>query len=378
MRRISILMLLVCTCFVLEGWSQARPQGERNKAITFRAPGAGKGANQGTYVNRIVDSGAVTGWYIDSKNVYHGFIRTPDGAITKVDAPGADNAPYLGTIPQGMNWEGVTTGYYVDSNDVYHGFLRYPDGRFALIDVPTAGTGQWQGTIACNINMWGTVLGVFIDADNNWHYFLRSLFGRFTTFDAPDEGAGVIALGWGYPDALNDAGAATSLFIDGNGVFHGWLRTPDGKITRVDAPGAGTGSGEGSYTIAVNLEGAVVGGFIPPGGSFGNLQGFVRDVEGNITPFTPPEGKTSVQSNAMNGAGEIVGTCWSWDANGNNIGGDDAFSRAPDGTYSLFSLSGAGTGNNQGTYGIDVNSQGWITGYVTDANFVTWSFVMTP
>jgi len=367
MRRISILLFAFCTCLALTAWSQARPQGSHNKVVTFRVPGAGNSANQGTYVNRIVDSGAVTGWYIDSNNAWHGFIRTPDGVITKVNVP---NAQY--TVPQSMNWEGVATGNYVDSSNVYHGFLRAPDGTFTNIDVPIAGKGQGQGTIACNINAGGTVLGVFIDASNNWHYFLHGPYGGFTIFDAPDEGAGVTALGWGYPDALNDAGAATSMFIDGNGLFHGWLRTPGGIITRIDAPGAGTGSGEGTFSVAINWEGEIVGGFIPPGGSFGNVQGFVRDTHGTITDFAPPQGRTSVQSLAMNGWGEIVGTCWY------QSGEDYAFSRAPDGTYFVFSLPGAGTGNYQGTYGVDVNSEGWITGYVTDSNFVTWSFVMTP
>jgi len=379
MKRVSILMFTLCACFAFVAWPQTQPQGH-DKIITFKVPDAGTSANQGTYVNRIVESGAVTGWYIDSNGVYHGFIRTPGGVITKVDAPAAENAPGLGTVSEGMNSEQVTTGYYIDSNDVYHGYVRTPDGRFTIIDVPAAGTGQWQGTIASNINAWGTVLGVFIDTDNNWHYFLRSLFGRFTTFDAPDEGAGVMALGWGYPDALNDAGAATSMFIDGNGLFHGWLRTPDGMISRIDVAGAGTGAFEGTFSVAINWEGTMVGGFIPPDESFGNVQGFVRDVDGNITPFAPPVGKGTVQSNAINGAGEIVGTCWSWNAEGVSTGvnADAACSRAPDGTYSVYSLPGAGTGNYQGTYGIDVNSRGSMAGYVIDSNFVTWSFVMAP
>ncbi|HXY01240.1 MAG TPA: hypothetical protein VEI54_09990, partial [Candidatus Limnocylindrales bacterium] len=359
---------------------QAQPQ-LSHKVITFSVPGAGTGANQGTYVDRIVDSGAVTGWYIDSNNVYHGFIRTPDGVITKVDAPGALNAPGLGTIPEGMNWEGVTTGYYTDSNGVYHAYLRSPDGAFANVDVPTAGTGQGQGTIPCSINARGTVLGVFIDANNNGHYFLRSLFGRFTTFDAPDEGAGVMGLSTGeLQDALSDAGAAIGMFVDLNFVMHGWLRTPDGKITRIDAPGAGTGAWEGTYAVAVNEKGTVSGGFVPQGKSWGNIQGFVRDVHGTITTFAPPQGWGSVQSNTMNAWGEIAGTCWTWDENNESVAAyaDHAFSRAPNGTYTVFRLPGAGTGNFQGTYAMDINDRGWIAGTVTDDNSVTWSYIMIP
>jgi hypothetical protein len=161
------------------------------------------------------------------------------------------------------------------------------------------------------------------------------------------------------------------MFLDANYVFHGWLRTPDGKVTRIDVPGAGTSSGEGTYTVAINSEGIIVGGFIGQGDSWASgLQGFLRDVHGWITTFEPPPGKGSVASYDIADTGEIAGTCWG--------PGLDAFSRAPEGTYTVFSLPGAGTGPSQGTYGIAVNQEGWIAGYVTDKNSVTWSFVMIP
>jgi len=378
MKRIGILMLVGFFCFVSTAWPQAGPQWGKN-VITFNVSGAGTQAYQGTYVNAINSIGEVAGWYIDGNNAYHGFIRKVDGEIITVDDPQAQNAAYLGTTLEGMNAWGATTGFYVDANNVYRGFVRFPDGKFKTINVPSAGTGQWQGTIASNINLWGAILGIFIDAEGNEHYFLLDTSDSFHTFDAPDEGAGVLALGWGYPDELNDAGAATSMFIDGNSVFHGWLRTPDGKVTRIDVPGAGTGPGEGTFTVAMN-EGAIVGGFIGPGGNFGSVQGFVRDVHGGITTFGPPRGWGTVQSNDINALGEIVGTCWTWNENDQSVGvdADHAFSRAPNGAYTVFSLPGAGTGNYQGSYGVAVNPQGWITGQVTDANFVTWSFVKLP
>jgi hypothetical protein len=340
--------------------------------ITFKAPGAGTGAGQGTYVNAISSTGEVAGWYIDGNEVYHGFIRRVDGEIIKVNAFRAGTAAYQGTLIEGMNAAGATTGYYVDLNNVNHGFLRDPHGRLMTIDVPAAGRAAYQGTIACNVNLAGTVLGIFSDPENNWHYFLRSLGGKYTVFDPPDSDVGLSALGWGYPDELNDAGAAASMFLDANDVLHGWLRTPDGEITRIDVPAAGTASGEGTYTVSITSAGAIVGGYIEPGGSWAYAQGFLSGVHGGITTFGPPLGKTSVESNDMNASSEIVGTCWSPN------GEDFAFSRSPNGTYTVFSLPGAGTGNYQGTYGIAVNPQGWIAGYVINADFAAWSFVMIP
>ena len=64
------------------------------------------------------DFGAVTGIYIDSNFVYHGYLRTPDGKITTVDPPGS-----TGTLPYGINDSGAITGYFFDANNVVHGFV---------------------------------------------------------------------------------------------------------------------------------------------------------------------------------------------------------------------------------------------------------------
>jgi len=45
-------------------------------------------------------------------------------------APRADKAPgdYNGTFPVSVKNEGAVTGYYIDANNVYHGFLLLPEG----------------------------------------------------------------------------------------------------------------------------------------------------------------------------------------------------------------------------------------------------------
>lgn len=44
---------------------------------SFEAPGAGKGAGQGTIPTTINSAGVIAGYYLDSSGVYHGFVRTP-------------------------------------------------------------------------------------------------------------------------------------------------------------------------------------------------------------------------------------------------------------------------------------------------------------
>jgi hypothetical protein len=51
-------------------------------------------------------------------------VRTPDGAFTNIDAPGAGTGAQQGTWPYYSNSKGAVTGGYTDANGAYHGFLR--------------------------------------------------------------------------------------------------------------------------------------------------------------------------------------------------------------------------------------------------------------
>jgi len=136
----------------------------------FDAPGAGKTwspvcANAflgflgcGTTPLANNDWGVVVGVYSDTNVVLHGFLRTPEGHITPLDAPGAGLKPGQGTASYAINDLGVVAGSFQDSDNIFHGFLRYPDGHFVTIDAPGAGTGPQQGTLATNVNLEGTRL----------------------------------------------------------------------------------------------------------------------------------------------------------------------------------------------------------------------------
>ena len=74
-------------------------------------------------------------------------MRARDGTITNYDVPGAGTGMYQGTnacwfIPAwgGINPAGTVTGFYADSNNVYHGFLRTREGEITTFDAPGAGT----------------------------------------------------------------------------------------------------------------------------------------------------------------------------------------------------------------------------------------------
>src|SRR6476620_3904922 len=62
--------------------------------ITFDAPDAGTGPQQGTLTYVINDRGTIAGYYFDSKTVTHGFVRATDGTIRTFDATGGGTGPY--------------------------------------------------------------------------------------------------------------------------------------------------------------------------------------------------------------------------------------------------------------------------------------------
>jgi hypothetical protein len=153
------------------------------RIITFDAPGAGTGSGQGTGCFSYTDCstlinnrGAITGYYLDANNVFHGFVRSPDGTFTSFEAPDADTNPndFNGTLPNAINDCGAITGNYYDVNNVAHGFVRSPEGEITSFDIPDS---VFINPIA--LNQEGVVVGYYINQRNVVRAFLRRLDGRF-------------------------------------------------------------------------------------------------------------------------------------------------------------------------------------------------------
>jgi hypothetical protein len=196
------------------------------RITSFDAPGAGLGygLDQGTYATSINDRDVIAGQLQDSSNVFHGYVRYPDGAFATFDAPGAGTQAYQGTTGEGINRAGEAVGYYFDGKNVVHGFLRTRDGAIASFDAPGAGTEAYQGTVTGekSINSKGEIDGWYIDQNNAFHGFLRTRDESFTTIDAP--GAYQVTLAGG----INPAGAITGYYADVSSVYHGFPRARDG------------------------------------------------------------------------------------------------------------------------------------------------------
>ena len=323
-------VLFMGLCLLGLGFT-ARAQAQR--MITFEAPGADTtGDNNGTYPSGINNWGAITGSYQDTNNTYHGFLRRPDGTFTTFEALGAGTGPFVGTSPIGINDLGAITGYYSDANGFTHGFVRAPDGKTTSFDVQ--GGGQ---TFPIAINLEGSIVGYYLDPSSLFHAFLRGPDGRITTFVGPntcDTGTSAGCFG-NEATNINIFGTSVGNYMDdsANLVGHGLIRAADGKITVFDAPGAGTGFGQGTGC---------------PGCSSG-----------------------------FNQFGAIAATY----TDSNNV--HHGFMRSPGGEFKTFDAPGAGTGSFQGTgcfsdCPVSLNDWGAITGIYIDANFVYHGYLRNP
>jgi hypothetical protein len=218
-------------------------------------------AVNGTFPLSINAAGEVTGYYVDAKFA-HGFLRDANGHLTVFDAPGAGTvttACFFGlTYPQGINAGGKITGQYYDPQCRPHGFLRERNGAFTVVDVPNS-----LGTFPSTINEGGQIAGNVVGAIGG-NGFIRDQSGSLTTFNVP--GVGVFG-----PMDLNSAGVVVGSYLDENLVSHSFRRTPDGTLTIIDFPGAGTGFFDGTYASSINAAGVITGAYSVAGANHGFL-----------------------------------------------------------------------------------------------------------
>lgn len=344
--------------------------------IIYDAPGAGTGPGQGTFAIVISPAGVIEGFYIDANNVYHGFVRSPKGAITTFDVPGAGTGSGQGTQPFSINPSGTITGYFTDASGLSHGFVRAPDGTITTFDVPGAGRPLScppplicsNGTQGASINPAGTIAGQYADTSGVFHGFLRSPDGTITTFDAP--GAGT-SLGQGtlitFADGINPAGAIGGIYADAGNIFHGFVRAPDGTFTTFDPQGSVFTNNSG-----IMPNGTVASYFVDASSV---LHGYVRTPDGSFTTFDAPgagtgSGQGTFTEN-INAEGAITGQYI--DASGVNHG----FLRAKNGAITTFDAPGAGTGSGQGTIPVSNNPANTISGFYNDASGVAHAFLRT-
>ena len=348
------------------------------KVITFDVPGAATQPFAVTEPFAINPAGVVIGDYFDTSQTFRSFLRKPDGTFITFAPPGSG----LFSNAWSINPAGEIAGAYADSSSVAHGFLRTTDGKFITFDAPGAGTisnpNNPVGTNCVNINAAGETAGEYFDNANVSHGFVRFRDSTFETFDAPGAGTGPYQGTFTSTiDGLNSAGNVAGWYVDDANAYHGYVRYHDGRIVTFDVPGSGTGASQGTSSAGINDGGEILGSYVDDNNV---SHGFVRAPDGRIDTFDIPGAGAGphqgTQPANVNTRGDITGDYI--DANGTYHG----FVRDRDGRVETFDAPGSGTANGpgsfQGTLPECNNPMDAITGWFVDPNNNVHGFLRTP
>lgn len=189
----------------------------------------------------------------------------------------------------------------------------------------------------------------------------------FTTVDAP--GAGTSAgLGTFVQDINEDgdiAGYFTQTPVD---LGHAFLRSAAGAVTVLDVPGQGTQSRQGATAQRINSGGTIVGYFADQQSIF---HGYTRAMDGTFNIIDVP-GASGTYAVVINDSGAVAGLY----VDQNQV--QHGFVRAQDGTYTAFEVPGNSTypGNLFSVSGI--NAIGAVIGFFTDDLGIYHGFLRNP
>ena len=137
-----------------------------------------------------------------------------DGVFTTYDFPGSENTYFYA-----LSNKGVAAGYYEDSEGLHHGIIL-EDGELR----------EWNFADAVETEIWGisdetgALTGNFIDASG-----VRRGFSGDLIIEPP----GATAT---FADFVNAEGVIVGSYIDADGVYQAYVRTPDERFALLPLP----------------------------------------------------------------------------------------------------------------------------------------------
>ena len=192
----------------------------KGQPLNTGGPGSGSASGHGfgSWIQYLSQTGDTVGFYRNDQSGVHGFIHHyPDGTVTVVDAPGYSGTDTTGTAVNWIGSDGTVVGS-VFASQVYHSFIRTPDGTYTIFDPP----GSINSGALC-ANASGIIAGDFTDANFVSHGYLRNPDGTFTIIDDP-LAAQIPNLAGTSITGFNDAGVIVGIYKDAHGIGHAYIR----------------------------------------------------------------------------------------------------------------------------------------------------------
>ncbi len=209
---------------------------------------------------------------------------------------------------------------------------------------------QWNNTAASSINAEGTVAGTVGGIGiRGSEGFVRDRQGKITTFSlVPPYPVSGIFSGTSAFGINRDGDIVGTSYINSPAEFiWGFVREEDGTITRFAPP-----EGPVSPPDFINSAGEIAGTY-HSGGTLGPSYGFIRDAQGNIQTFSVPGQKNFLSVTGLNSNGDVVG----WYYTTTQFNQQFCFIRYNDGTVFPFNVPGAYDSQAAG-----INDEGDIVG----------------
>ena len=157
-----------------------------------------------------------------------------DGAFSTYDFPGAQNTYFFA-----LGNNGNAAGHYEDSDGLFHGVVL-ENGELRQFDFP----GAVQTEIYGISDATGALTGNFTDDSG-----IRRGFTGDTIIEVPEAAET-------FADFVA-AGRLVGSYVDADGIYHPYARTPEGRIVSIDLPGAATL--EYMFLHGINDAGTMVG-----------------------------------------------------------------------------------------------------------------------
>lgn len=166
----------------------------------------------GTKFNQFLsfnNNGEAAGYSQDSAGNFHPYVWNRANIYASYLLPTAVSAQATG-----KNNIGAIVGFFIDSKNLTHGFQLY-NGVFHEFDFPGATSTQCLGTNDSN-----EVVGTYTDTSNNVHGF----YWKATVYTSLDDPNGI---GSTIINGINNAGILVGFWGNtGAGISHGFIATP--------------------------------------------------------------------------------------------------------------------------------------------------------
>jgi hypothetical protein len=320
--------------------------------VTFDGPHAGVASGHGTFPSAMNRLGGIALITIDDNNTTRAYVRHhKDGTYHQIQPPNT-----VATYISGLNSQGQVAGLFYNSSQQGLGYVRNVDGTYVILS-PPGNTGvinivgiNQSGQVAGNAYFGsGGAMPFFWDPANPNTYVTFSVAGA--TFPAAK--------------AINDSGQIAGAYTDTkSNRGRGFLRNSDGSISTFTlAPYLGVNS---LSVAAMNNWGTVLGGFFDSNGSDAAL--FLR-YSGGGQKYAFGLSHGGLEPAAINDNGIVVGT---------DFGGDTQYGNAFSVDKSLTVTLIPVPFSSQGTTANAVNNAGQIVGTYIDDNGASHGWIYLP